>query len=292
MRTLKLFGLLLFASIVVGGCDEIDPPYMKVLPPPIDTTECPIPTFPADTHHVKVVLLEDYTGHNCVNCPTAAEIAHNIQATYGEEVVLMAVHAGFFAVPHSGNYTLDLRTAVGESLYAHFGITNNPAAMFNRKYIGGARIFEAYSGWETDFLQVQDTIPVLDMQIINDFTESESKVCIHIQTEYLTDMDRHLKLAVYVTEDSIIGYQDNNNIALGPNPIPDYVFMHVLRGAVNSTWGDDLSTTEITAGTKLISNFKLILDSGWDHDNCHIVAFVYDADTEEILQAAEEKVEQ
>jgi hypothetical protein len=98
MRTLKLIGLLSFATLVLGSCDEIDPPYMDgVQTPPIDTTECPIPTFPADTHHVKVVLLEDYTGHKCVNCPTAAEIAHNLQITYGEKIILMAIHAGFFA---------------------------------------------------------------------------------------------------------------------------------------------------------------------------------------------------
>ena len=164
--------------------------------------------------------------------------------------------------------------------------------MFNRKKIGGSSIFTSPAAWESTFIAASDTVPVLDMQIINDFNETEQRVCIHVQTEYLADLDRHLKLAVYVTEDSIVGYQKNNNSSLGPVPDwPDYVFMHVLRGTVNGTWGEDLSTSLVTEGTKIISNYKLILNSNWEDNNCHIIAFVYDADTDQILMAAEKKLE-
>jgi hypothetical protein len=293
MKKILLIAAVPFAFLLLQGCDKVDPPYIDGnVTPPIDTTEFPVPTFPADTHHVKTVLIEEYTGHTCVNCPTAAGIAHDIVDTYGEKVILMAIHAGYFAQTESPNYLLDLNTTAGTELHANFGITNNPAAIFNRKAIGGTLIFEAPTGWEATFIAAQDTVPVLDMQMINDFHEADNKVGIHVQTEYMVELDRNLKIALYVTEDSLIGYQRNSNPAVGTTPeIVDYVFMHVLRGSVNGTWGTDLSSGLVEEGTKTITSFSLVLGSGWDHDNCRIVAIVYDADTDEVLQAVEEWVE-
>lgn len=290
---MKYFRILLLILPLAGfftSCDKIEPPYIEGTLPP-DTTECPVPDFPADTHHVRTVLIEEYTGHKCVNCPTAAVTAHEILNTYGEKVVLMAIHAGYFAQTESGNYSLDLNSTAGTDLYNNYGITNNPAAMFNRKSISGVNIFEAYPTWEATFLDVQDTVPTIDIQMIINYNSSESKACIHVQTEYLVDVDRPLKLALYVTEDSIHGYQKNNNSGIGPTPdIPNYVFMNVLRGSVNGTWGSDLNTGDVEADSNMVSSFKLILNANWVAKNCHIVAVVYDPSTDEIWQAAEEKI--
>jgi hypothetical protein len=291
MKKFRFLLLFLSSMALLPGCDKINPPYMVVENPPIDTTECPIPDFPVKTTHFKTVLIEEYTGHTCVNCPTAAKTAHDIISTYGDSVVLMAIHAGFFAVPEPGDYSLDLNSTAGTELHANFGITSNPAATFNRKYIGGARIFEAASAWEATFLQAQDTLPLVDMQMIVNYNASLNRACIHVETEYLADINRNLMLAIYVTEDSIIGFQKNNNTAVGTTPdISNYVFMHVLRGAVNGVWGTTLSNTAIATGTKTISSFKLIPNALWVGKNCHLVAIVYDADTEEILQVVSEKM--
>jgi hypothetical protein len=226
-----------------------------------------------------------------VNCPTAAVTAHDIVNDYGEKVVLIAIHAGYFAETESGNYSLDLNSTAGTELHTEMGITNNPAAIFNRKYIGGARIFESATAWESTFLQVQDTVPLVDMQMILNYNSAANRCCIHIQTEFLVDISRPLKIAVYVTEDSIIGYQKNNNIAVGTTPdIANYVFMNVMRGAVNDTWGTNLGNTADVAGTKTVSSFMLTPNALWVADHCHIVAVVYDADTDEILQAVSEKM--
>jgi hypothetical protein len=288
MKKLIIPAVFIFLSgLLLSSCDKINPPYTEDNNLPVDTTECPIPDFPVKTQHNKVVLLEEYTGHYCPNCPTAATIAHNMVNKYPDSLIVIAVHSGYFAGQFPPEYTLNLTNTTGETLHDYFGINPNPAAIFNRKSINGSLIDEAYAAWESDFLSVVDTLPVLDMQIINNYNEAEKKVCIHIQTEYLVDLDRSLKLAVYITEDSITGNQKTN---VSPYIIPNYVFMNVLRGAVNNTWGDDLSTTAITAGTKKISNYKLSLDPSWNDDQCYIVAFVYDAGSEEILMAAKEKV--
>ncbi len=292
MKKIISLSLLVLTASFFWACDEIDPPYIEGDPtPPVDTTECPVPDFPDDTHHVKVVLLEEYTGHSCVNCPSAAKTAHDIQVSYPEELIIIAIHAGYFAQTEAPNYLLDLNTAVGTELHSDFGITNNPAAIFNRKEIGGNLIFEAPTAWEATFLSAQSDVPELDLQMIVNYDQTGNKACIHVQTEFLTDVSRNMKIAVYVTEDSIVGYQRNNNASVGTVPeITDYIFMHVLRGSVNGTWGTALNNAATTAGTKTISSFKLVPDAGWLTDRLHLVALVYDSDTDEVLQAVEKKL--
>jgi len=102
--------------------------------------------------------------------------------------------------------------------------------------------------------------------------------------------NRNLKIAIYITQDSIYGYQKNNNSSYGSVPdITNYTFMHVLRGSVNGTWGAILSTGAVTAGTKKIVSYKTFLDPAWEDDLCNIVAVVYDSDTYEIVQVQEAK---
>ena len=68
---------------------------------------------------IRKVLLEDYTGFKCVNCPAAAHEAHLLQEFYGDQMVVMGVHAGYYAEPDgSGNYTTDLTTTTGDALNA------------------------------------------------------------------------------------------------------------------------------------------------------------------------------
>lgn len=291
MKNLRLLLLILPLALYLSSCDKIEPPYTVENIDPIDTTLFPIPDFPSDTHHVKTVLIEEYTGHNCPNCPLAAITAHDIVANDPEKAILIAIHAGYFAETESGNYSLDLNSTAGTELHAEMGITNNPAAVFNRKFISGTRIFESFTGWESTFVQVQDTVPLIDMQMIVNYNATVDKYGIHIQTQQLVDIDRALKIAVYVTEDSIVGYQRNMDAPAGPTPeITNYVFMNVMRGSVNGTWGSNLGNAAVTAGTKTISSFTFAPPALWVRDHCHIVAVVYDAETDEILQAVEQKM--
>src|SRR5512133_2768801 len=79
------------------SCDKLDEPY-AVKKTGSDTITGP----------VRKVLLEDYTGHKCVNCPKAAMDARVMEEALGGRLILMAVHAGYFAEPAStGEFTAD-----------------------------------------------------------------------------------------------------------------------------------------------------------------------------------------
>ena len=47
---------------------------------------------PITTVAKKNVLLEDFTGQDCSNCPRAAETAHQLQETFGTDRVVVVAH--------------------------------------------------------------------------------------------------------------------------------------------------------------------------------------------------------
>jgi len=171
IRSLRKFLLAIFFPLTVflfSACDKIEEPYL-ISTGNADTAACPAPEFPEITTHIKRVLLEDYTGHTCVNCPSAAVISHDLKEQYGDQLVLIAVHAGFFAKPtNTGNYTFDFRTTAGTAWDDQFGIgrIGNPNGMVNRRKINNTFVVPP-SGWSGAVDGMVAEIPQLDIQIIN-----------------------------------------------------------------------------------------------------------------------------
>ena len=97
--------------------------------------------------HNKVVLLEEFTGHLCVNCPEATKLSHDLKQIYGEQLVLLAIHAGELAEPSASPYDNDFRTTAGTNIYNHFSPIGVPTGMVNRaEYGGGVVLFK--DNWE------------------------------------------------------------------------------------------------------------------------------------------------
>jgi len=290
MRNIKSFIIVLITGIFLFySCDIIEAPYVESVGSGADTSECPVPDFPHDHNPVKRILLEDYTGHTCVNCPKAAEIAHDLKVTYGDRLMVIAVHAGFFAQPAGNEFSADYRTEAGNDWDNFFGISavGNPNGMVDRIGYNTEHILSP-GAWGGKVAQQLDLDPELDIQIVNLYDEPSRKLCTHIQTIFLEDMSRNLKLCVVLTENNVESPQKNNDPEVGPTPvIEDYKHMHMLRGAINSSWGMNLTTAgeQVVADTEIIKSYKIILELEWDAENCDVVAFVYDGDTYEVVQA-------
>jgi len=274
------------------SCDKIEEPYSKTIVAP-DTAACPVPEFPAVTVLQKRVLLEDYTGHTCVNCPKAALTAHGLKETYGEQLVLLAIHAGFFANPTvSGDFTYDFRSEAGTAWDNFFGVgqVGNPNGLINRIGYPNNHI-TAPAGWGAAVSSALSTQPLVDLQMINEYDAVERKLCTHVNTRFVSTVDRNLKLIVVLTESGIVQPQKNNDAEAGEVPIiMDYEHNHVLRAAITSTWGNSVATAGTPNGESLVKSFKYIIPADYVAENCSVVAFVYDDDTKEVLQAVEASV--
>jgi hypothetical protein len=267
------------------ACDKIDAPYV------IQTATTPVDTI---VEVEKRILIEEFTGHDCPNCPGGAAAVEDIISLYGDRIIVVAVHTNWFGRPIPPEFINDYRTATGDELDARFNLESEglPKGMVNR------------NGFETNTHKlgpselvgrIEELIsdqPLLDINMTINYTPGSRTAHILIDVTVLEEIQRNLLLSVFVTEDSIISPQKNNNIAYGPIPVIDeYVHRHVLRGAVNGTWGDKICDGNLNPpGTGFQRHYEYVLHEHWNDTNCALVAFVYDGDTNEVLQTFEVKI--
>jgi hypothetical protein len=262
------------------ACDKLEAPY-AVKKTGGDTTTGP----------VRKVLLEDYTGHKCVNCPEAAMTAHAIEAANEGRLIIIAVHAGFFSTPAAtGDFTADYRTPAGTEWNDDFGINGWPAGLINRRPYEGTTVLYDFGQWG-NAIAAQLALPQeANIVIDHDYNAATRELTATVRTKFLEPLSGTYSVTVCITEDSLSSPQKNNNELVGPVPIIyDYVFMDMLRTNLNGTWGEELTTTVDTSVT-YIKSYSITLDTAWIAKHCRIVAFVANTGTKEVVQAEKHPV--
>jgi hypothetical protein len=243
------------------------------------------------------VFVEDYTGHKCGNCPAAADTLKYLTKKYPGQVVALAIHAGFFANINA-TYPTDLRNPVSTAYDNTFGVSlaGNPNGLINRSGFGSANFIKAYTTWEGDVAQMLSRPAKFEIKIRNTFTTSNNNLNTSITVKSLTNNAGIYKLVVLLSEDSIIAEQLDYRLPSGSQLIPDYEFNHVLREAVNSSFGDPIFTSGAVANDSTVKAFpNYAINSAYNASKCHIIAYVYDADPNsptyyEVLQVEEAHV--
>jgi Outer membrane protein Omp28 len=269
----------LFASLLALGtlsaCDVIDGP--KVDPN----------GFTGSTNKV---LLEDITGHMCGNCPRAHEAATSIKATYGDNVVVVAVHAGGFArvVPAIG-FSYNFNTTIGTDIEAYYKadmLTGLPIGLVNRR-VWGSNALTAHANWGTQVAAVLAEAPKMKLDVISNYDATDRSLDIVANLEYYVTGDANHQIVALITEDSIISKQED--YSLPAQSVDDYVHMHVLRGVITpgGSWGTPVKGNTIVIGEKFDLNYAISLNPDWVAEHCHVVVFVQDNTTKQILQVQE-----
>ncbi len=278
MKRSAIFLFTACFAFMLSSCNKLEAPYYSVKGGGGDTT-----------HKVRKILLEDYTGHLCTNCPAASITAQTLQDSYHPQVIVMAVHAGYFALPGAAPYNVNFSTPAGERWYSDFSIPANPMGMIDRKMYGTSRALTP-DLWADSIEPLVELDPVAWITITNSYNASTRQLISKLDTKFLAHFEGTFNLSVCIVEDSIIGAQKNKDAWVGPVPdIFNYVFMDLLRGTLNGDYGDEL-ITEPDTSLVYTKSYSLALDTAWVAKNCSVIAFVYDAATKEILQAEKKKI--
>ena len=295
MKRITGFILFTLSLVYLTSCDKIEGNHFQ----PLCATDTAY-TFPIDnTSNVYRVLLEDYTGHTCGNCPTAANIIYNtLVPTYGGNLVVIGVHAGFFAIPCPpasrppaspvGSYSEDLNTAAGTAWYNFFNIYSNPLGMVNRIGYPNNEIITS-TNWNTTIAGAIGNMAQVKIRVHNIYDPSTRRLQTFTETKFINPLSDNYNLNVVLTEDSVIAWQEDYADSI-PN-IPNYAERHVLRGSLNGNFGEQINTsTPTNAGTIFLKSYCTTLSSGWNAAQCHVVVFLFDASTYQILNVTEAPV--
>ena len=260
-----LLPVLLLMSI--SACDIIDK----------DDILTPIKNDTTEVTNKRVILIEEFTGNKCPNCPKAANEAEKLMKMYPGQVVVMAIHAGYFAVPTPAiGYKEDFRTPEGTEIHNKFGLSQYPMGIINRTQHNGSYLTD-FGEWESIIATLSQDTSKIEINVEPTYDALSYYSTIKIETKVSSIYDyTTLKLCAFITEDNLVCQQANDT-----EIDTAFVHDHVLRGSYNGTWG-----TPCSKGTSSIMYSKQI-NSNWNPDNCHIVVYVYDANSLEIYQVKE-----
>ena len=296
-----LFGILLFN---ITSCDIIEGPYL------IDNN-----TNPVDTNtFVKKVLIEDFTGHRCPNCPAAAEELVSLQDFYGDRVIGIAIHPSSpaFSTPSpltASSYTYDFRTQFGDDIDNIFEITTVglPRGMVNRTGFDTQHQL-GKDEWSSIVQTELEKAPIFGITLSSNVSNGNGTISITAEALTNINLDKKEKIEDYnivicLTEKNIIQWQKDNTAG----DIEDYEHNHVLRTMINTTFGESIGNSfvdgdiwekdysvDITTLENTNENYSLntlFMGNGnckeWNEDNMEIVVYIYNTSNNEIVQVEE-----
>ena len=280
-KTIILTFAVLLAGLFIASCDKIEEgEYIK---------------DGSNIWYGRKIVVLDFTGHKCGNCPKGHKAISALEEKFGEAVVPVAVHCTYYgntkpnASPHTTDtsFNYDFRCEEGMFLGGgdldggYMDLEGLPAGLVNS--FDPALINNSPTGWATDFAKYYSTYPEFSFEVNAAFADSAISADIKLRAEVVTS--RKLSLVTYVIEDGIVGWQFDYES--NPQEIGNYVHNHVLRTSLNGAFGEDVKTndSQLYVGDVIEKSYSKAVKSDWNIANCKVVAFVYDTDTKEVLQA-------
>jgi len=247
---------------MLTSCDKLEPPYATVKTQ-YDTTNKPF------------VLLEEYTGHKCNNCPLATQKSRQLADYYRGKLILMSVHASNLADPDP-KYTLDLRTPEGTQWYTDYAVSYVPRALFNRALIGGS--YPVNSDQWGMAVESQMAKPVMTgLKVIAAYNSTTKEISASVTAWFKRKISAGANICFYIIEDSIQGLQSNKDTAAGTTPdINPYYFNETFRASMNGLYGELLTASVDTTKTYSYTKKFTVTDPSWVPGRLSLISTITD----------------
>lgn len=277
MKRLSLAAIIVIsAALSFFSCDKVEEDRYQV-----STIEDVSVEFPAvDKGSVyRKVLLDEFTGQLCTNCPAGHAILEELHGRYGDTLVIMGIHYGQLARPFGSTFTYDFRTEAGNTIGDYFNIDGIPAAVVNREYKSGGWLRDS---WQTVVANTDRSVVYAALQLINQFNASKNEIKANVKVTMLKDYPNPLQLALYVIEDGVVKPQKDGTVT-----IDEYTHNHVFRASfTGNAFGDYLNGGAAleNGGEYLYASTMSLNDKDWNADNCSVVAVLYDKSENIVLQ--------
>lgn len=230
----------------------------------------------------KMVLIKDFTGARCVNCPAAAEYAHNLQHQLDEDhIFIMSVHAGFLAQP-MGQFP-NFLTDEGTEWYNNHD--SNPLFTVDHVALTDGNSLKVEQ-IDTPVVTALDEEQSFEIVIGRQFDPTSRQLQVNIQAISLTDRDGHFFITACLVEDNIVGWQ-----IIPGGTDKEYVFHNVFRGTLNGAYGESFEDHHVDSDDTFSFSYNTEINADYNADECYVVVYVYDRNQgDKILQTAVKKI--
>lgn len=209
------------------------------------------------------VLMIEFTGQNCVNCPTAHEEIEGYEKQFGERFISVSIHgyAAQMGLPNAMPQALG--TDDGVEYNKMFAIESWPNAVIDWN---SGKLGANYGKWLETINADMAKQTYLEIEPKATFADGKIEVAATLSSEYKAY--RNVKYMVWLIESGITAMQITPSGAMNPK----YVHNNVFRATLCGLTGIDVT---VEAGEPLNLTHSIEKNQKWVAENMAAVVFVY-----------------
>ncbi len=282
-RLIAIFSGFLSIAILFGACSEIPP----VITPVVELEGCQSADASQVADQQKQVLIEEFTGVRCVNCPAGSVEIENLLDQYGAQLVAVSIHAGSFSPPYPES-KYDFRSEAGTNILSFLGEPfGYPTAVVNRKKFEGEFDLQLSKAQWAGFIQEElQTPPTIKIFVAPTYDETTGEISVDVSLFPEIDfVANETVITVMILESGVIDYQETPD-----GKVPDYEHKHIFRNTITA-YNGNLITEPMKAGEVYCKSYGATLQEEWVPEKCDIIAFISEVGYQkDVLQASKAKL--
>ncbi len=282
-----LLSTVLLCMASISGCKEVGPNInlggkSKSL---VDTSYVENPPPAAEE---KNVVMEEFTGVQCVNCPAGHQIIKTLKSSFGERLVVVSYHTDFLGEPFSFT-TEDLRTEAAKQVQDYLVFDGyKPSASIDRFPFNTSQTSLLYSRntWNTRVQQEMAKTSPVNIALTTVVDTTTRKLTATVELHYTSTVAEEQKITMVVVENNIVQPQ------LNTGNVVDTFYNHldIQRVFLTNALGDEIKTTT-EAGRVVKKTYEVNLPATLQLKELKLIAFVHKYNgSKEILQGKEVEV--
>lgn len=258
-----LTGGFLLGLLGLVGCDNVEPNDRYIELPSVDIA--------------RKVLVQEFTGIKCSNCPTGAMTLGEIQKANKGNVIAVSMHPSgtTFSGP-LGNFNLNSDEA--DVYYATYRPMGFPAII-----VDGENPETNISAWSGNVDAALAMPAPAEIFLTNNYDSSTRQLTVDYKVVFNSGYAGNLNMNLWLVENDIIGPQLS-----GSNWIPQYVHNHALRATLTGDWGVSIGNGFHLEDVKE-GSVTYVIPQDYVAENCHIVGFLQN-DSHRVEQCEEAAV--
>jgi hypothetical protein len=273
---------LLFSSMLISCTENI--PAGLILKPTTIAKDTSYTTSTIPAPQLKNVLIEEFTGVRCPNCPKGASDLKVIQLANAPRVLIAKAHVGNFALPILND--VDLRCDDATNLYTILGQGGQPSAAVDRLLNSGTNFthnIPNVGGLVAKQLAKPTPVNISIAKLINANKDSISLESTFIFTDTTS---RRLAFNVYFLENKVVTHQDSFDvITLKTIEIEEYEHEEIIRKSITPSFvGTPFPEGLQAKGQVYVRGLQFAKPANVIYiNNCVLLVFVHDRDTKEAI---------
>lgn len=226
------------------------------------------------------VLVEDYTGTWCGYC-TRVWYGINQAKAQSDKVIAVGIHVDGND-PYKFSASQDLRTT--------FNVGGLPEARINRTIL-----WTKNHEHENIYEVINQTGPRADLGLKIISTRTNNVIDYSVLVGFNKNFYNDLNIVVYLVENGLVYPQVNYNsyVSGGQSPLPNFVHNEVLRALFTDKFGEPIPNDQTFLNDVYLKSFTNTIPatvSESNYNNLHLIAFVTDAETKEVINVQDVKV--